>query len=175
MGLARDVSSQTKGVTGRGGYDVNRRAFRHGRRLELTFEPGPQLEQDGFDVFACAQTIGKEVNAITSELPSSHIADLHRVGHAGGAADSKTREHRLARISVADGKAFIARPQTPAVNLVGIGRAPIVGGRDRNFSERPGVLSPRHVDAARLQACRQDYPPIFRGAASPLAAFQISR
>ena len=89
-------------------------------------------------MFAGAEAVRRKIHAVTRELPTGHIADFHRVGHAAGVFDAETRVHGFACVEVADDEAFGARALPPAVDLVRIGRAPIMRGRQGDIAV--GVL-----------------------------------
>jgi hypothetical protein len=70
---------------------------------------GFQIEQNGLDVFACAQPVDAEVHAIAGELPLGEVADFDRVGHPAAGVYPEVREDRVRRVGVGDGQLLGAR------------------------------------------------------------------
>jgi hypothetical protein len=59
-----------------------------------------ELQQDGFDVLAGAETVDAEIDAIAGELVSAHIADFDRVSETAAGPDAEVGEDWMAWVDV---------------------------------------------------------------------------
>ena len=92
-----------------------------------------QIKPNGFRVFAKAQAVGAEIHAIAGGLLFAQAANLHRVRQPAGRFDAEIRKQRMARVRVGDGKGFIAGALAAFVDLVRIGRPPVMRGGQFDF------------------------------------------
>ena len=126
-------AEQPDRVASRIGQQVQARSSVRFRSPEQAFEASLKLQQHGFDVFAGAETVDAEINAIAGELPPAHFADLHRVSQAAPGPDAEAGEDRMARVGIRDAEFLGPGTRPAAVDFVFVRRAPIVRGRHGNF------------------------------------------
>ena len=77
-------------------------------------------------MFARAQAVDAEIDAITRELALPQVANLHRVGQSAGRLDAEVGENRVLRIGVGDVERFLAGAEAAFVDFISVGRPPVV-------------------------------------------------
>ncbi|HTA30371.1 MAG TPA: hypothetical protein VK731_07790, partial [Candidatus Cybelea sp.] len=100
-----------------------------GSGAEKLFETRFQEEQDRFDMFARAEAVDAKIDAIAIELSLPDVAHLDLVGQAAGGFDGEIRKNGMRGVEIEDLERLRARPEAAAVDLILIGRAPVVEGR----------------------------------------------
>src|ERR1017187_10029450 len=86
-----------------------------------------KMQPDGFRMFAESEAIGSEIHTVTGGLMVAHVANLNRIRQAAGGLDPEIGENGMARVRVGDDKGLFSVALAAFVDLVGVGRAPIVG------------------------------------------------
>ena len=105
------------------------------------------MDQDGLDVFASAETIDAEISASAGVVGGGEIADLDAVSLAAGGVDLKVGEDGVRRGKVDNAGLFLAGAGAAAVDLVGIGGAPISERRKRVGGGAGGGIAAWRHDA----------------------------
>jgi hypothetical protein len=100
-----------------------------GGDAEEPFEPRLKEQQNRFDMFAGAEAVDAEIDAIASEVALADVAHLDRVGQSAAGLDGEIGKDRMSGVAIDDLERFRARTETAAVDFIFIGRPPIMVGR----------------------------------------------
>ena len=74
-------------------------------RLSENFrEPGLQVQEDCFDMFAGAECINPKIGACAREHPPCARAQLDAIGHPAWRDDFKSRKNPVRRLKVSDSR-----------------------------------------------------------------------
>jgi hypothetical protein len=86
------------------------------------------MQQDRLDMFAGAEAVDTEINAIAGEVALADVAHFHRVGQSAAGFDGEIGKNRMGGVAIEDFERLGARAEAAAVDFIFIGRPPIVGG-----------------------------------------------
>jgi hypothetical protein len=128
-GEAVVVALDAEGAGGGVGDEVDARRAGGAGGEEGGFFAAGEVEEDGLDVFAGAESVDAEVGAGAGEMPGGEVADFDVVGEAAGGVDGEVGEDGVGGVRFSTrGLSSLARRRRLSISCSSVVRQSVAGG-----------------------------------------------